>query len=218
MAKTAPRRGPRADRSQTREDIKAAARKLFGVHGFASTSLRQVAAEADVDVRLISHYFGSKADLFVAAVELPFDPEATFDRLLVPGLEGLGSRIAGFVLGVLETPEGGQTITGLMRAAASEEQAAAMFRQRLLDQLLLPLARRIGTDQAELRASLMGSQIAGLVMARHIVGLPPLVETDRETLAQLVGPALDHYLSDPMPPMSGGRREGRSAAGGGEPD
>uniref|UniRef100_UPI003567DD8E helix-turn-helix domain-containing protein n=1 Tax=Nocardioides sp. TaxID=35761 RepID=UPI003567DD8E len=57
----------------TREQIRDAARRLFGEHGFPGTSLRQIAAEAGVDVRLVSHYFGSKADLFVAAVDLPFD-------------------------------------------------------------------------------------------------------------------------------------------------
>jgi AcrR family transcriptional regulator len=199
---TTARRGRRPGESQTRDQIQDAARRLFGEHGFAGTSLRQVAAEAGVDVRLVSHYFGSKADLFVAAVELPFDPEPTFDALLSTGVEGLGARLAGFVLGVLDSPHGRQIMTGMLRAAASEEAAAAMVRERLVGQLLLPLARRLGSDHAELRACLVGSQVAGLVMARHIVGLPPLVEADHETLVPLLAPVFQHYLTSGMPEVA----------------
>lgn len=194
------RRGPRPAGSGAREAIAASARRLFGEHGFLGTSLRQIATDAGVDVRLVSHYFGSKADLFVTVTDLPFDPEPAFDSLLAGGREGLGARLAEFILGVLDTPVAQQTMTGLMRATASEEQAARLVRERLLDQLLLPLARRIGTDHAELRASLMSSQVAGLVLTRHIVQLPPLVAADRATLVHAVGPVLDHYLSVPLGP------------------
>lgn len=199
MTATPGRRGRRPGGSQAREAIQDAARRLFAEQGFPGTSLRQVAAAAGVDVRLVSHYFGSKAGLFAAAFEFPFDPAPAFDALLAPGGEGLGTRLAEFVLGVLESPVGRQTMTGLMRAAASEEQAATLVRQRLLDQLLLPLARRIGTDRAELRASLVGAQIGGLVVGRYILGLPALVEADQVTLVRLIGPVLEHYLTAPMP-------------------
>lgn len=193
------RRGRRPGGSQAREAILASARRLFAEGGFLGTSLRQVAADAGVDVRLVSHYFGSKADLFVAAVELPFDPEPTFDALLAGGTAGLGHRLAGFVLGVLESPAGRQTMTGMLRAAASEEAAAALVRRRLVDQLLLPISRRIGSDHPELRASLISSQIAGLVLTRHIVELPRLVEADRDDLVALIGPVIDHYLTVELP-------------------
>ena len=78
-------RGRRPGDSRAREEILAAARRQFSEHGFPATTLRQVAADAGVNVRLVTHYFGSKADLFVAAVQLPFDPEPTFDAMLAGG-------------------------------------------------------------------------------------------------------------------------------------
>ncbi len=191
-------RGRRPGDSQARQEILDAARRQFAEHGFRATTLRQVATGAGVDVRLVSHYFGTKADLFVAAVDFPFDPERAFDAMLAEGLEGVGTRLATFVLGVLDDPAGRETITGLMRAAASEEQAAVLMRQRLVEQILLPLARRIGTDHAELRASFMGSQIAGLVLARHVIGLPELVTADRRLLVDMLAPVLDRYLTQPV--------------------
>ena len=46
----------------------------FAATGFAGTSVRAIAAEAGVDPALVHHYFGTKDDLFLAALELPVDP------------------------------------------------------------------------------------------------------------------------------------------------
>ena len=91
-------------------------------------------------------------------------------------------------------------MTGLLRAAASEEQAAALVRQRLVEQILLPLARRIGTDHPELRASFLGSQIGGLAFARHVLELPELVAADHDILVGMLAPVLDRYLTQPVTP------------------
>ncbi|MET8438037.1 hypothetical protein ABZV61_35875 [Streptomyces sp900116325] len=44
--------------------------------------MRGVAADADVDASVVSHYFGSKQGLFTAAAALPIDPEAVLAELL----------------------------------------------------------------------------------------------------------------------------------------
>jgi AcrR family transcriptional regulator len=148
----------------------------------------------------VLHFFGSKQELFAAVVELPFDPATTFDTLLAPGEQLLGRRLAGFLLDLLDSPEGRKTITGLIRAAASEEQAAAMIRELIGQRLLLPLASRLGQDRPELRASLVGSQVVGLAMARHIVGIPALTTASRDQLIAALAPVLDHYLTGPIDP------------------
>ena len=121
-------RGRRPGGGETRDAIMAAARRQFGELGYRRASMRRIAGEAGVDPRLILHFFGSKQALFVAVVDLPFDPETTFERLLGAGEEGLGRRLAEFVLTVLDSPQGLRTLTGLVRAAASEEEAAALVR------------------------------------------------------------------------------------------
>src|SRR5688572_9896803 len=103
--------------------------------------MRAVAADAGVDPRLISHFFGSKQERFVAVVELPFEPEPTFDALLSGGDAEVGARLAEFVLGMLDRPEARSTILSVIRAAASEEAAAEQIRQLLATRLLVPLAR-----------------------------------------------------------------------------
>lgn len=193
-------RGRRPSGSGTREAILAAAKERFAELGYPRTTLRAVAQDAGVDVRLVTHYFGSKQELFTQCVELPFEPETTFTAILGPGPDGIGERVARFVFGVLESEPGRQTMTGLLRAAASEEAAAEAIRRLLVGRLLGPLAARLGTDRPELRGALMGSQVAGLAFARYIVQLPPLVEAPTEDLILAVAPVIEHYLTDPLLP------------------
>jgi AcrR family transcriptional regulator len=195
-------RGRRPAGSGTREAILAAAARAFGEQGYPRTTLRGIARDAGVDTRLVTHYFGSKQDLFVAVVELPFDPEQVMPALLAPGREGVGLRLAGFAVGMLDTPEARRTMTGLLRAAASEEEAAERVRDLLMERLLGPLAQHLGNDQPELRAALTAAQIAGLAFARHVVGVPRLVDASREELVAAIGPVLEHYLTGDLSPTS----------------
>jgi len=195
-------RGRRQAGSGTREAIAAAARRQFGERGYRRASIRTIAAEAGVDPRLVQHYFGSKQELFVAVVELPIDPAAVLDRLLADAgdqLEpGAGRHLAAIIVGVLDSQEGRETITGLIRAAASEEEAARMVRELVTQRLVAPVARRVARDHAELRAGLIGSQVVGLAFARHVVGVDALAVAPSERLIEALGPVFDHYLSGPL--------------------
>jgi len=186
--------------SGTREAIEAAAKRQFAERGYPGTTLRSIAAEAGVDLRLVTYFFGTKQELFVRVVELPFEP-AMYAELAAPGREGLGRRLAALVLTMLDSESVRQVLTGLVRAAASEEAAAVLVRQLLVTRMLGPLAEVLGGPDPELRASLMGSQIAGLVLARHVVGLPRLAEVPTDVLVAAIGPVFEHYLTVSLGPL-----------------
>lgn len=59
-------RKPRADGEQSRERLRHAALLLFIEHGFARTSVREIAQAAGANVAAISYYFGDKAGLYRA--------------------------------------------------------------------------------------------------------------------------------------------------------
>ena len=164
LKKQVGRSGRRAGSPDTRGEIAAAAGRLFAERGYDRTSMRAIAAEAGVDPALVTHYFGSKQRLFVSIVQLPIDP-ALVVGLAAGGADGAGERLARTVIGVLESPAGRERATGIVRAAASEPEAAALLREQLAEQLFGPVARELGTDEPELRANLCGSQMVGLVMA-----------------------------------------------------
>ena len=54
-----------------------------------------------------------------------------------------------------------------------------------------------GGREQELRASLVVSQIFGLVAVRFIFEAEPLVSTDVEDVVRWVGPTLQRYLDPP---------------------
>lgn len=194
---SSPRTGPgrRAGTSTTRAEILAAARTHFAEDGYDGTSLRAIGATAGVDAALISYFFGSKQDLFLAALELPFDPAEVLPGILAGDPDLVGHRLATLMATVLGSDELRPRILGLIRSAARENAAAELIRQRLVRELLVPLAEHLGSEDAELRASLAMSQVAGIALARHVIGLPALAAADPDELVRLVGPTLQRYLA-----------------------
>ncbi|WP_336920999.1 TetR/AcrR family transcriptional regulator [Aquipuribacter sp. SD81] len=192
--------GRRPGDSGTREAILAAARRLFAEQGFDRTTIRQVAGAADVDPTLVHHYYGSKQRLFVAVVELPFEPDHVVAHVLTGDPAGVGERLARFVVGALEAEESRRRLLGLIRAAASEPEAAAMLRTRLTDDLLSRVATGIGADRPEYRATLCASQMIGIAMARYVVAVEPLASASAARLVADVAPTLQRYLTGSLSP------------------
>ena len=191
-------RGRRPAGSGTREAIEQAARRQFAELGYQGTTMRGVAAEAGVDPRLVSHFFGSKERLFVTVVQLPIDPAETVARAAASGPEHVGRVLAEAVLDVLDDPRTRDVLTGLVRAAASEEQAATLVRALVTERLMGPLAQQAGGADPDLRAGLLGSQVVGLVLARHVVGVEALAHADRDRLVAALAPVFSHYLTGTM--------------------
>jgi AcrR family transcriptional regulator len=192
------RTGRRPGVNRTREAIAAAAATLFAEQGFDRTSVRAVAREAGVDPALVAHYFGSKQRLFVEVSRLPFEPEAIVAHVVSGEPDHVGARLAQFVLGVLETPEGRERMTALVRAATSEPAAAEALRTLIQKGVVGPVAHGLGSERAELRATLAGSQVVGLIMARYIVGVEPLASAPADEVARAVAPTLQRYLTEPL--------------------
>jgi len=172
----------------------AEARRQFGEAGYAPTTLRSVAAGAGVDPRLVLHYFGSKRGLFLEAVELPMDPSAIASLALRGESGTVGERVAALILSVLDDPTSRDVLMGILRSAVTDAEAAGLVRDILSERVLLPIAREVSADRPELRASMVASQVIGLAIARHVVGLEPVASASRETLIAALAPAITHYL------------------------
>lgn len=188
--------------TRNREAILAAATHQFSRHGYDRASMRAIAAEAGVDQALLAHYFGSKRQLFIAAVEFPWNAGEVVPPVLSGDPDAIGERLARVILGAYDDPLARRRLTGLVRASSSEPSAARLLREFFMRELIGPVARFLGSDQAELRVSLVGSQILGLLMARYIVQLEPLASLSTDRIVEMVGPALQRYLVMPLPPTA----------------
>lgn len=192
------KRGRRPGPTETPAAIRAAATRQFSEVGFDRATIRSIAAEAGVDPALVIHHFGSKQRLFVEAVQLPFPPEELIAQLASGPRAEVGERAVRFVLSVLDDDEARARWVGLVRAAVTEPEATRVFREILSTRIFRPLAEALGMDEAPLRASLTGSQVVGLVMARHILLIEPLASLDDERLAEAVAPTIQRYLTEPL--------------------
>jgi AcrR family transcriptional regulator len=187
-------RGRPAGESSTREAILESARRHFADRGYQGTTLRAVAASAGVDARLVAHYFGSKAALFQASVQLPVDPNQLIERLFAEPTTDMGHRAAGLLVGLIDDPVTRRGFVSLLRAAVAEPEAAALIREVLAERILVPMASRVGGGQPELRASLISTLLVGLAVSRHIVGFRSLAAMPREQLVNVLAPVVEHYL------------------------
>ena len=105
MGVASTRRGRRPGSPDTRATILAEARALFAANGYAGTSVRAVATSAGVDAALVHHYFGTKDDLFLAALELPVDPRRLVAPVVAGGPDGAAERFLGVFLAAWDDPD-----------------------------------------------------------------------------------------------------------------
>jgi AcrR family transcriptional regulator len=197
---TSPRRpGRRPGDSRTRDAILAAAREAFAASGYTATTIRDVGRAADVDAALVHHFFGTKQNLFAAAMELPGDPTQMVPELLAGGVHGLGERLVRTMTSTWDNAPGHNPMLALLRSATSSDQAAAMLREFLSHAILRPLARATAPDRPELRASLVGSQMMGLAFTRYVVRLEPMATADIDSIASALGPTVQRHLTGDLP-------------------
>ena len=192
-----PRTGRRAGNADTRQNILAAARAHFSEVGYDAATVRDIALAAGVDAALISHYFGSKEGVFLAAVEFPADPAEFIPRLLAPGLDGLGERLVRFFVETWDSPAG-RPMLAIIRSVVSSERAAVALREFVTQEVLGRLAAAIDLDEPELRATLAASQLIGIAMLRYVVKVEPLASASPNDVATWVGPVVQRYLTDPV--------------------
>ncbi len=144
--------GRRAGDSGTRETILAAARRRFAAHGYDAATIRSIAAEAAVDPALVHHFFGSKEQLFVAAMRLPFAPGEMITAALAPGSRppgvSAGEQLIRTALRAWDDPVVRSTFLGLLRSALTSEQAARMLREFVSETILGPVAQAARADGA----------------------------------------------------------------------
>lgn len=190
------RSGRRPGNPDTREAILTAAREVFAERGFDGASIRAIATSAGVDPALIHHYFGTKDQLFVATVNIPFDPQEIMPRIAAGGTDGVGERLIRTFLGVWDS-SAGTAGAALFRSAMNNEWTAKLLREFLVTQVLRRATSLLDIDPAEapLRSSLVASQMAGMVMVRYILKLEPLASAAPDVVVAAVGPTVQRYLT-----------------------
>lgn len=188
------RRGRPRGGSDSRVRIISAAVDEFGEQGYDGSTIRSIAARADVDSALVHHYFGTKADLFAEAVGIPLRPDVDVPGIIAGPRDDVGARLVRYVLEAFEQPDIRRRGVMLLRTAIGSRATTPLLAGFLSRELIGRIAKELGVDDAELRATLVASQIAGLLLTRYVLKLGPMAAASVDDIVTRVGPTVQRYL------------------------
>ncbi|GAB2449523.1 TetR family transcriptional regulator [Nocardia tengchongensis] len=171
------------------------ARRAFAETGYEKATVRGIASAASVDPALIRHYFGTKADLFRAAMGWPFEPAEVAARLTAGDPAGLGERLTRFFFEAWEQPRTQAPLLAIMRGAATHDESAALVREFLEQQLYAQLTTALPGPDAALRLNLAMGQLLGIAYLRHILRVEPLASEPVDNLVARVSPVITGHLT-----------------------
>ncbi|WP_156727333.1 TetR/AcrR family transcriptional regulator [Streptomyces apocyni] len=191
-----PSRTESADTPAARDRILTAAREEFAERGYDKTSVRGIAKAAGVDPALVHHYFGTKDEIFAAAIEMSFEPTLVIPQVLGESPEGIGERLARFFLSTWENPVTRKPLLAVIRSAVTHEAAAKVLRAFLLRRLLESVAADLDVPNPKFRAELAASHMVGIAVLRYVVQVEPLASADPEEIIAIVAPTLQRYLTE----------------------
>jgi AcrR family transcriptional regulator len=175
------------DAAASKEALLQAAQELFGQKGFERTTIRDIGERAGVDAALIARYFGSKGDLYVAAVAA----EDAGEERPRP-FEGL-AEMADAVVSRADDHGPGPIMQAIIRSDTSEEIRTAAL-HRITRRLVEPLAAEMvdhQVDQAELRAEIAVSALLGISLARSLGWFTEVSSVQKGELVALIAEALE---------------------------
>jgi AcrR family transcriptional regulator len=188
--------------SDTRGRILKCARNLFARNGFDKTSIRAIAKDAGVDPALVHHYFGTKTELFAAAIDIPIDPMDVIGALRDVPVEQIGYVLPSILLPLWDSELGKGFIATLRSILAGGE--VSLLRSFFQELITAEVGSRVDNPPGSggIRVQFVVSQLVGVMMARYILELDPFTSLPVEQIAQTIGPNLQRYLTGDLPGLT----------------
>jgi AcrR family transcriptional regulator len=185
--------------SDTRERILTSAREMFARNGIDKTSVRAIAADAGVDAALVHHYFGTKTQLFAAAIHIPIDPMAVIGPIKEVPVDRIGYVLPSILLPLWDSELGKGFIATLRSILAGND--VSLVRSFLQDVIAAEVGSRVDNPpgSGRVRVQFVASQLVGVVMARYILELDPFKSLPVDQIADTIAPNLQHYLTGDLP-------------------
>jgi AcrR family transcriptional regulator len=181
------------DADQTRLLLLRSARRRFALDGYGSTTVRDIARDAGVNVALINRYFDSKEGLFEACLSHAAEQ---FDRPEAPSL----ARAVQTVVDRVAVEHGSEDSFHMMLLlrTSGDERADAIRRKTLRSfaERMATLAGwtpdAVGGDDLLIRAEVAICASLGITLLRSTSGLEPLASATADDLA---GPIRDLFAA-----------------------
>ncbi|RDI48232.1 TetR/AcrR family transcriptional regulator [Nocardia mexicana] len=172
--------GRKRDAAATRNALLAAAQELFAERGYERATVRDIAARAGVNQALLFRYFGSKDELFRAAI-------ADRGRRVLE--DGPPAALPARLLARALLPSDAAAQEYWLQAAlrsSGHVQGASAIRRELGDEYVRALSALTDDPDGELRADLLLAWVLGIGLMRSVHGREPLASADPALVARHV--------------------------------
>ncbi|MFI9404820.1 TetR family transcriptional regulator [Nocardia sp. NPDC052316] len=168
------------DSAATSAAILTAAQELFAERGYERATVRDIATRAGVNQALLFRYFGTKDELFRAAIA------DQGRRMLEEGsVDGLLSRLLARALEPAGSVAQGQWLQAALRSSGHDEGVSAI-RRELGDEYVRALSTLSDDPDSELYADLLLAWLLGIGLMRSVHRREPLASADPATVARHV--------------------------------
>jgi AcrR family transcriptional regulator len=183
----------RRDAEATRQALLAAALQRFARDGYAATTVRDIATDADANVSLISRYFTSKEGLFEACLETA-GRSVSQSTGTVATLAGIAEAIGRDTTAITPGSQPADALLLLLRSSGDEQ--AERIRVGVLRSYSERIAALGSPDSPDLllRAQIVLATAVGLVVLRSSAGIEPLVSCNASALAGPLGDLVEALL------------------------
>lgn len=195
------------DAAATRLALVQAARHRFAFDGYRATTVRDIAADAGVNVALINRYFVSKEGLFRACLDRTATERTAGDRAGEDAGDGaaggpdLERALSGLIRHIIRSPTDEDSMQLLLLLRSSGDEAVDRIRRETLRGYAERLAGAVrgggsaGVDDDLLvRAEIALSVVLGMTMLRTSTRVEPLASADVEAVAVPLEDALRALL------------------------
>jgi AcrR family transcriptional regulator len=180
----------------TRDRILSSARTEFAERGYDRASIRAIARGAGVDSALVHHYFGTKEQVFTAAVEGAFAPAVGLpDLLLSKDREEWGRQLVGYFFQIWEDAVTRDPLLAILRSAVNNETAATIFRGLVGRNMVQRVAGGLDGPDAALRVELAMAQLIGMALLRYVIKVEPMASLPHEELTRRLAPVVQGHLT-----------------------
>ncbi len=197
-----PPAGRRPGPTTTSAAILAAARDLFARSGYRATTVRGVAELAGVNPALVRHFYGSKQELFVAALEFPAEPlHQILSTLEESPRESRGERVVTVFVRAWRDPSTSQQLQAVFRSAATDDKGSLLARRLVEDVIVPTVAGLLGVEPQRVAAAM--AQLLGYAFLSAIVQAEPLAGLDEESVVALLAPSVQAQLDSRRSPSPG---------------
>ena len=193
------RYGRKPEGRPTREGILRSAAKQFAERGYHGATIRTIALDAQVDAALIHYFFGTKEELFAAAMGDAFQVAEILQEVSEPGPGMVGWRLLRSLLQMWDDPSAREPLLAVLRSVVADDGTARIVRDCVATQAIAYIVKTHTNSQHELRTALISSHIFGILVARYVLRIEPLAGLSAEQAAAMLAPALDGCLAENLP-------------------